>query len=309
MTNPRTTLANTLLEIGDQNEKLVTVSCDSALGSGLGPFSKKYPHRHVEVGISEQAGVDIAAGLAVSGFIPFLSVIAPFLGMRAYEQIRNDVGYANTNVKLNASSSGLSYATSGSSHQANEDIALMRTVPNMVILNPGDCYEVEMSLKKAVEYVGPVYIRMPRHPMEDLLPRETRDFQIGKAEDIYQGKTLVIASGTMAAEAKKAVEQLRGEGASCGLINVPCIWPLDGDLILKSAQSATRIVTVEEHSTIGGLGDAVLELLCTNMKATPQVTKIGIAPGAANTGPYRALLEDYGLTHDKLYVSIKAIVG
>ncbi|SCP98406.1 transketolase family protein [Anaerobium acetethylicum] len=306
ITDPREAFAKALEEIGDNNDKVLAVSCDSASGSGYSPFISKYPDRYVEVGISEQTGVDISVGLAVNGFIPVISAIAPFLSMRAYEQVRNDVGYSNTNVKLIGSSSGLSHSPAGSSHQANEDMALMRTVPNMVVINPGDCYEIAMSLKKAVEYEGPVYIRMPRHPLEDILPIEERDFEIGKAEEICDGKSgiTVIASGTVSNEAKRAVEELNKEGISCGMINVHTVQPLDQEMILKHASKTKLMFTVEEHSIIGGLGDAVAATI-TQLEGAPRLVKLGILPGAVNTGPYRELLAAYGLTHEKIKESIK----
>lgn len=305
MADPRKAFADALLEIGEENEKVLSISCDSASGSGMTPFNKAYPDRYIEVGISEQTGVDIAAGLAVNGYVPVISAIAPFISMRAYEQVRNDVGYCHTNVKLIGSSSGLSHSSAGTTHQANEDIAVMRTVPNMVIVNPGDCYEVEMSLKKAVEHEGPVYIRMPRHSMEDILPREQRGFELGKAEEIYKGKLLVIASGTVVNDAKKAVERLRNNKIDCGLINVPTVEPLDTELLLSRMKNAKLVVTVEEHSTIGGLGDAVASLMAENLEKSPRLKKLGIAPGAKNTGSYRELMEVYGLTDIKIVESIK----
>ncbi len=308
MADPRKTFADTLLEIGGTNEKVLSVSCDSASGSGMTPFNNKYPERYIEVGISEQTGVDIAAGLAVNGFIPVISAIAPFISMRAYEQVRNDVGYCRTNVKLIGSSSGLSHSPAGTTHQANEDIALMRTVPNMVVVNPGDCYEVEMSLKKAVEYEGPVYIRMPRHALEDILPREERDFELGKAELIYTGSILVIASGTVVNDAKRAVEKMRENGLECGLVNVPTIHPLDEKIIVEQIKAARMVVTVEEHSTIGGLGDAIASLMTSNLEKSPKLKKLGIEPGAKNTGPYRELLEAYGLTDNKIKESVEKAV-
>lgn len=308
MGDPRKAFADALLEIGGQNDKVLSVSCDSASGSGMTPFNDKYPDRYIEVGISEQTGVDIAAGLAVNGFIPVISAIAPFISMRAYEQVRNDVGYCRTNVKLIGSSSGLSHSPAGSTHQANEDIALMRTVPNMVVVNPGDCYEVEMSLKKAVEYVGPVYIRMPRHSLEDILPREGRTFELGKAEEIFTGTVLVIATGTISNEAKQAVQRMRDQGMDCGLINVHTVQPLDEDILLARIREARLVITVEEHSTIGGLGDAVASLMTEKLQSSPRLKKLGIMPGAKNTGPYRELLEAYGLTDNKIKEAVEEAV-
>lgn len=307
--DPRKAFATTFEQLGAENGRVLSVSCDSASGSGMTPFNNKFPDRYIEVGISEQTGIDVAVGLAVNGFVPVISAIAPFISMRAYEQVRNDVGYSQTNVKVVGSSSGLSHSPAGSSHQANEDIALMRTVPNMVILNPGDSYEVEMSLRKAVEHVGPVYIRMPRHAVEDVLPREKRSFEIGKGEEIYSGKNLVVASGTTAGEAKRAVETLRNEGFDIALLNLPTVFPLDEKKLLEMAKNARHVFTVEEHSTVGGLGDAVASCLVENMDAAPRLSKLGIPPGAINTGPYRELLEFYGISDNRIAETVRRILG
>lgn len=303
--DPRKVFATTFAQLGAENPTLLSISCDSGSGSGMTPFMEKFPDRHIEVGICEQTGVDVAAGLAASGFIPVISAIAPFISMRAYEQIRNDVGYSQTNVKLIGSSSGLSHSPAGISHQANEDMALMRTVPNMVILNPGDGYEVEMSLRAAVRHTGPVYLRMPRHPVRDILPRDDRSFAIGRAEVIFTGNDLVVATGTVTGAAKEAVETLRCEGYDLALLNMPTVAPLDETTLLAMAGKARRVFTVEEHSTIGGLGDAVAACLACTMDAAPKVIKLGIPPGAINTGPYQELLDYYGLSTDRITESIR----
>jgi transketolase len=305
-TDPRKDFSSALMELGESCDLVLAISCDSGSGSGMNDFKAAYPERYIEVGISEQNAMDVAAGLAISGFIPVISAIAPFISMRCYEQVRNDVGYSNTNVKIIGSSSGLSHAPAGSTHQANEDMALMRTVPNIVIFNPGDGYEVKMSLKKAVEHEGPVYIRMPRHKLDEIAPEAERNFQIGKAEVMSEGDIMVIASGTLVNEAKNAVNKLRGEGMSIGLIDVHTVKPLDEDVIIKYAKSSKMLISVEEHSVIGGLGGAVAECIAPVASSAP-LHIWGIACGAVNTGPYRELLADYGLTDEKLYERIKAI--
>lgn len=274
----------------------------------MSPFKEKYPNRYLEVGICEQTGVDVAAGLAVNDYIPIISAIAPFISMRAYEQIRNDVGYSQTNVKVIGSSSGLSHSPAGSSHQANEDIALMRTVPNMVILNPGDGYEVEHSLRASVDYVGPVYIRMPRHATSDVLPSDSRSFALGRGEVILTGKDLVVSSGTVTGATKEALEMLRGEGIKLALLNMTTVAPLDEETLLAMAADARQVFTVEEHSTIGGLGDAVASCLTGYMASAPKVTKLGIPPGAINTGPYHELLDYYGLSSTRIAESIRRVL-
>lgn len=304
--DPRKVFSAALLELGEKFPQMLAVSCDSAAGSGMGDFLKKYPDRIVEVGISEQNAISLCAGLAFEGFIPVVSAIAPFISMRCYEQIRNDVGYVDMNVKIIGSSSGLSHSQLGSSHQANEDMALMRTIPHMAVLNPGDAFEVEMALKKAVEHQGPVYIRMPRHPMEDIAPAQGRSFEIGKAEVLSEGEIMLIATGTMTAEAKKAAAMLSEQGIGAGLINVHTVRPLDAKTIIAFAKKSRLMVTVEEHSVLGGLGSAVAECISAETDTAP-LFRIGIQEGAFNTGPYRELLADYGLTSEKIADTVQKL--
>ena len=218
--DPRKVFSDTLVAIGKENSKVLAVSCDSASGSGMNDFIKEFPQRYVEIGISEQNAISVCAGLAEGGFIPVISAIAPFISMRCYEQIRNDIGYAKMNVKIIGSSSGLSHSTLGSSHQAVEDICLMRSIPNMTIINPGDAYEVEMALKEAIKHDGPVYIRMPRHGLEDIKDRAQRSFTIGVAEELTPiEKITIIASGTLVGEARKAVEILKTRQINAAVVN------------------------------------------------------------------------------------------
>ncbi len=302
--DPRKAFSDALMEIGKENPRVLAVSCDSASGSGMSDFLKTYPERYVEVGISEQNAIDVSAGLAERGFIPVISAIAPFISMRCYEQVRNDVGYSKMNVKVIGSSSGLSHSTLGSSHQAVEDMCLMRSIPNMVILNPGDYYEVQMSLKKAVEYDGPVYIRMPRHAAEDVAPAEKRNFEIGKAEVLSRGSDVtLIATGTLVNEAQKAAEALKARGISAGVVNMCTVKPLDMDAVLSSYKNSRLLVTIEEHSVVGGLGGAVAEAIAP-LKGGAPLQILGIAEGAVNVGPYRELLESYSLTGEKLADSV-----
>ena len=306
MADPRKVFAEVLVELGKQNHKVLAVSCDSGLGSGMGPFREALPDQYVEVGISEQNAIGICAGLAVNGFIPVVSAIAPFISMRCYEQLRDDLGYVEQNVKVVGSSSGVGQSHLGSTHQAVEDIALMRTIPHMVILNPGDPFEVEMCLRKAVEHKGPVYIRMPRQGLENMRDPAGRSFEIGKGEVLKEGEIMLLSSGTTSNRALQAAAMLEEEGLRVGVLNLPCIWPLDEALIKKYAQSAKLLVSVEEHSVVAGLGGAVAELLAPLPGHAP-LHIVGIPAGAKETGPYEDLLDCYGLTGQKIAETVKKL--
>ena len=305
--DPRKAFSDTLTQLGKEYDTLIGVSCDSASGGGLSGFLKEFPARVVEAGISEQNAVTMSAALAKQGFIPVVVAIAPFLTMRAYEQIRDDVGYMNTNVKIVGSGGGLAYSTLGSTHQAIEDVALMRTIPNMAILTPCDGYDVKQALRFAVERKGPVYIRMPRQPREII--SDERKVVFGKAEELKKGADLAIfASGPMVEEAQIAAEILKKDGLDAAVLGFMTVSPLDGEAIESYARKVPLIVTVEEHSVINGFGGAVAQLLA-GMKNTTPVQILGIPEGAKNTGPYKELLNFYGLTGEKIAESIKKTVG
>ena len=307
MADPRKVFGQILVELGKENPKVLAVSCDSGAGSGMSPFKQQLPEQFVEIGISEQNAIGLCAGLAVNGFIPVVSAIAPFISMRCYEQVRDDIGYVNTNVKIIGSSSGISQSQLGSTHQANEDIALMRTIPHMVVLNPGDPFEVEMCLREAVKWDGPVYIRMPRQGLENLAPADGRSFRIGKGEVLSEGEYMILASGTTSSRVIKACELLRQQGLSVGVLNLPTVWPLDEELIRQYARTCKCIFTVEEHSVVAGLGGAVAELLAPMPDACP-LHILGIPAGAKETGPYEELLDFYGLSGEKLAAAIENLV-
>lgn len=296
--DPRKVFGDTLLEIGRKDKRVVAVSCDSASGGGLGDFFKEFPERSVEIGISEQNAVGVCAGLAKQGFIPILTAITPFITMRAYEQVRDDVGYMNTNVKLVGSGGGLAYSTLGSTHQAIEDVALMRTIPNMTIFSPCDGADVREALKMAVEIEGPVYIRMPRQPREVIA--QQRDIKIGKAEFLKDGKDVaILATGPMTEEAQVAAEILKKYGIDAAVLAFLTIKPLDEETIKIYAGKVGTIVTVEEHSVVNGFGSAVAQCLAP-IKTAPPVHILGIKEGSKNTGPYKELLDHYGLTGEKI---------
>ncbi len=301
--DPRKAFDAALLELGRENKDVVGVSCDSALGGGMGSFFKAFPQRTVETGISEQNAIGICAALAKQGMIPIIVVITPFITMRAYEQVRDDIGYMNMNVKLVGSGGGLAYSTLGSTHQAIEDIALMRTIPNMTILSPCDAYDVREALRLAVSIKGPVYIRMPRQARQVIAAE--RHVELGKAEVLKDGRDIAIfATGPMVEEAQIASEILKGVGIDTAVLGFMTVRPLDELAIRTYASKVRAIVTVEEHSVIGGFGSAVAQLLAPACD-TPPVHIMGIGEGAKNTGPYKELLDHYGLTGERIAENIK----
>lgn len=298
--DPRKVFETTLLDLGKKKENILAVSCDSAKGAGMSSFINTFPERYVEVGISEQNAIGICAGLSEVGFIPIIAVITPFLTMRAYEQVRNDIGYANSNVKLVGSGGGLAYSTLGSSHEAIEDISVMRTIPNMTILCPGDGYEVEEALRLAVNYEGPVYIRMPRHALEPITPPENRNVEIGKSETILEGKdVLILATGTMVKEAKDAATKLKELGISAKVEAFMTIKPIDKIKLIELCKPYQNIFSVEEHSKTGGFGSCIAEVLISE-EDMGRLYILGIEEGSSLVGPYREILEAYGLTGNKI---------
>lgn len=295
MRDPRQAFEEKLVELGRKNDAIYAVSCDSASGGGLGEFFRQFPHHSVEVGISEQCGVSICAAMAKQGLIPVLVIINPFLTMRAYEQIRDDLGYADTNVKIVGSGGGLAYSTLGSTHIAVEDIALMRTIPHLTILAPGDADEVEFALEQALMIDGPVYIRMPRQKRKAPKPVWERRLSIGKAEVLKEGDDAVIFTyGPSVEEAVKAAELLQKEGVDCSVLNLTTLMPLDESAVLQYARRAKAVYTLEEHSPVGGLGDAVAAVMAEHKVAKPFV-RMAVPKGAKQTGPYEELVEYYGL--------------
>ncbi len=304
--DPRGAFNDALLELGEKNGKIVGVSCDSALGGGMSKFFNAFPNRTVETGISEQNAISICAALARQGMIPVIVVITPFITMRAYEQVRDDIGYMNMHVILVGSGGGLAYSTLGSTHQAVEDIALMRTIPNMTVFSPCDALEVKRSLEMAAEINGPVYIRMPRQKREVAV--ESRSIQSGVAEMLRDGQDVaIIAAGPMVEEALIAAEALKNKGIDTAVLNYMTIKPLDEETLKRYAKKVRAFATVEEHSVIGGLGSAVASALAP-VKNAPPVKIIGIRDGAKNTGPYQELLCDYGLTGEKIAENIQNFV-
>lgn len=293
-----------LVELGQINKDVVVLDADLTKSTKTNLFQEKFPERHFNVGIAEADLIGTAAGLATCGKVAFASTFAIFAAGRGFEQIRNTVAYPKLNVKIAPTHAGISVGEDGGSHQSVEDIALMRSIPGMVVLSPADAVETKKMVFAAAEYNGPVYIRMGRLDVDTIFDEATYDFQIGIANTLRDGKDVTIAAtGLMTAEALKAADILAQEGISVRVINVGTIKPLDGETILKAAQETKFIITAEEHSVIGGLGSAVSEFL-SEVHPT-KVKKLGIYDKFGQSGKANELLEKYELTAAKLVAMVK----
>ncbi|MCI1955947.1 MAG: transketolase family protein [Oscillospiraceae bacterium] len=283
-----------LAELGDRYPNVVVLDADLAEATKTVIFKKKFPERFIDCGIAECNMVGVAAGLATCGKIPFATSFAMFSTGRAFEQVRNSVGYPHLNVKIVGSHAGISVGEDGATHQCLEDLALMRTIPGMVVLNPADHYEMQAAVKAAIEHYGPVYIRLGRLAVESFNNNDDYHFEIGKGITLRDGRDItVIATGLMVSRAREAVKELEKEGIDARLINLHTLKPIDRDIIVKAAKETGKIVTVEEHNVIGGLGDAVCGVLSEEYP-TP-VVKIGVNDQFGHSGPAVDLLEQYGL--------------
>ena len=293
-----------LVELGKINKDVVVLDADLTKSTKTNLFQEKFPERHFNVGIAEADLIGTAAGLATCGKIAFASTFAMFAAGRGFEQIRNTVAYPKLNVKIAPTHAGISVGEDGGSHQSVEDIALMRSIPGMVVLSPADAVETKKMVFAAAEYNGPVYIRMGRLDVDTIFDEATYDFQIGIANTVREGNDVTIAAtGLMTAEALKAADILAKEGISVRVINVGTIKPLDGETILKAAQETKFIITAEEHSVIGGLGSAVSEFL-SEVHPT-KVKKLGLYDKFGQSGKANELLEKYELTAAKLVAMVK----
>lgn len=293
-----------LVELGKINKDIVVLDADLTKSTKTSMFQKEFPDRHFNVGIAEADLMGTAAGFATCGKIPFASTFAMFAAGRAFEQIRNTIAYPKLNVKIAPTHAGISVGEDGGSHESIEDIALMRSIPGMIVLSPADAVETKKMIFAAAEYEGPVYIRMGRLDVETIFDEENYDFQIGIANTVREGNDVTIAAtGLMTYEAIKAADILAQEGISVRVINVGTIKPLDGETILKAAQETKFIITAEEHSVIGGLGSAVSEFL-SEVHPT-KVKKLGIYDKFGQSGKANELLEKYELTAAKLVSMIK----
>lgn len=300
----RESYGKALAKIGKKYENLVVLDADLAAATKTDLFRKEFSERHINCGIAEQNMVGIAAGLATCGKIPFISSFAMFAAGRTYEQIRNSVCYPETNVKIGATHAGVSVGEDGATHQCIEDISLMRGLPGMVVINPADDVEAQAAVVASIEHEGPVYIRFGRFPIPVFNDEFEYQFQLGKGITLKEGKDVsIIATGLEVYEAIKAAEMLMEDGISAEVINIHTIKPLDTELILSSAKKTERVVTVEEHSIIGGLGTAVCELLSEKMPT--KVLRIGVEDEFTKSGPAKELLEKYGLNAEGIYRKIK----
>jgi transketolase len=296
--DPRKTFGEALVEVGEGDERVIAISADSSSGSGLGPFREQFPERHFEFGIMEQGIIGFASGLATTGKIPFVAAIAPFVTARPFEMFRNDLGYMNQNVKVVGRCAGLTYSDLGPTHQSLDDVAIIRTIPGVTVINPGDPVEITKAVHAAAAHVGPVYLKIGSPKMPVLMDARS-NFQIGKGVLMEEGEEVtVIGTGTVLSKAWEAVQLLKKKGIGARLINIHTIKPLDRDLIVQAAEETGRIVTVEEHYLIGGLGSAVSELLA-QVHPVP-MRFIGVDDQYASNGPYEELLGLYGLQPEQI---------
>ena len=284
-----------LVELGKEHDDLVVLDADLAAATKTGVFKKAFPERHFDCGIAEQNMIGVAAGLSTMGLVPFASSFAMFAAGRAFEQVRNSVGYPHLNVKIGATHGGISVGEDGASHQCCEDFALMRSIPGMVVLCPADDVEAKAAGRAAYAYKGPVYLRFGRLAVPVFHDEATYTFEIGKGEVLRQGSDVaILATGLMTAEALAAAEQLAAEGVNARVINLCTIKPLDTELVLKAAAECGKLVTCEEHSVIGGLGEAVCAAIAEAGVAC-KVKRVGVNDEFGHSGPAKALLAQFGL--------------
>lgn len=304
----RESYGNALIEIGKENPNLVVLDADLATATKTGMFKKVFPERHIDCGIAESNMAGVAAGLSLTGKIPFMSSFAMFAAGRAFEQVRNSIGYPHLNVKIGATHAGITVGEDGATHQCNEDIALMRTIPGMVVMCPADDVEAKAAVRAAVEYDGPVYIRFGRAAVPVINDTPDYKFEIGKGTVVREGTDVtIVATGICVDSALGAAEKLAAEGISAEVINICTIKPLDEDIIIKSAKKTGKVVTAEEHSVIGGLGSAVCDALCKSYP-TP-VYKIGMQDCFGESGSAAALVQKYKLDAQGVYEQVKEFVN
>ena len=301
----RESYGNALVELGKKHDDLVVLDADLAGATKTGIFKKAFPERHIDCGIAEGNMMAVAAGLAAAGMVPFASSFAMFAAGRAYEQVRNSIGYPHLNVKIGATHAGISVGEDGASHQCLEDIALMRVIPGMTVIVPSDDIEARAAVEAAYAYKGPVYLRFGRLAVPVINDRPDYRFEIGKGITLREGKDVtIVATGLEVQSALEAAQKLAADGIDAEVINIHTIKPLDEELILASAKKTGRVVTVEEHSVIGGLGGAVCEVL--SVKAPVPVLRIGVNDVFGESGPAVELLHKYRLDGEGVYGQIRA---
>lgn len=300
----RQSYGEALIELGKEHDNLVVLDADLAAATQTGKFKAVFPERHIDCGIAESNMMGIAAGLASTGKVPFASTFAMFAAGRAFEQVRNSIGYPHLNVKIGATHAGISVGEDGATHQCNEDIALMRTIPGMTVINPADDIEAKAAVKAAYEMDGPVYLRFGRLAVPVINDNPDYKFEIGKGVVLREGKDVaIIATGLCVNSALEAAEKLAADGIDAMIVNIHTIKPLDEELVVEAAKKCGKVVTVEEHSVIGGLGGAVCEVL-SEILPTP-VKKIGVYDVYGESGPAVKLLEKYKLDGQGVYEQVK----
>ena len=303
----RESYGNALVELGREHTDLVVLDADLAGATKPEIFKKAFPERFLDCGIAEANMAGIAAGLSTCGKVPFMSSFAMFAAGRAYEQVRNAIGYPHLNVKIGATHAGISVGEDGATHQCLEDLALMREIPGMVVINPSDDIEAKAAVKAAYEHVGPVYLRFGRLAIPVFTDNEDYKFEIGKGIVLKEGKDVTIfATGLEVSETLAAEKMLAADGKDAEIINIHTIKPIDAELVAASAAKTGIVVTVEEHSIIGGLGSAVCDVLCE--EAPTKVLKIGINDVFGESGPALELIKKYGLDAEGIYKKVKAFV-
>ncbi|MBQ6387167.1 MAG: transketolase family protein [Ruminococcus sp.] len=304
----RESFGEALCELAKENKDIVVFDADLAAATKTGVFKKAFPERFFDCGIAEENMMGVAAGMAASGKIPVAASFAMFATGRAFEQIRNSIAYPRLNVKIAGSHAGISTGEDGATHQCIEDIAIMRAIPNMVVLNPADHWEMKEATKAAIAYDGPVYIRLGRLAIDSFNDPETYSFEWGRGITLHEGTDVtVVATGLVVNESLKAVRELEAEGISVRLINIHTIKPIDRDIIIKAARETGRIITVEEHNVVGGLADAVCEVITD---ACPvRVTRIGVQDEFGYSGPAWELLDAFKLTRPHIAQVIRDVVN
>ena len=303
----RESYGNALVELGKNFDNVVVLDADLAAATKTGVFKKNFPDRFFDCGIAEANLIDVAAGMSTLGLVPFASSFAMFAAGRAFEQVRNTIGYPHLNVKICAPHGGISVGEDGASHQCCEDFALMRSIPGMVVMCPSDDVEARQMVHAAYKYEGPVYIRFGRSAAP-IFHDENYKFEIGKGEIVRNGKDIaIIANGLMVYEAIKAAEILEGEKISARVINLATIKPLDEEIILQAAKDCGKIITVEEHNIIGGLGEAVCSFLSENCPVP--VKRIGVNDEFGHSGPAVDLLKEFGLSAENIVATVKKVLG
>ena len=303
----RDSYGNALVELGKAHDDLIVLDADLAGATKTCIFQKEFPERHWDCGIAECNMTGIAAGLATCGKVPFISSFAMFAAGRNYDQVRNSIGYPHLNVKIGATHAGISVGEDGATHQCLEDLSLMREIPGMVVINPSDDVEARAAVKAAYDHVGPVYLRFGRLAVPVINDTPDYKFEIGKGIVLKEGKDVsIFATGLEVSETLEAAKMLAADGINAKVINIHTIKPLDEELIVAAAKETGKVVTVEEHSVIGGLGSAVCDALAE--KAPTPVKKIGIQDVFGESGPAVELVKKYGLDADSIYKEVKAFV-